>query len=153
SPREYSNSSRLCSLIKRMSCSNCSISGFASDGLVAFLAGFLDFMPVSDLNEIPRKAGQYLRAPSIHPNIGPHPDAPQSCLVTSRLDGAHVPGFQHAALAFRNSGIFVPLNPKPVPGAMHKKAVQPMSCQDLSGCRIDLAATNPRLNRRYRSCL
>src|ERR1700674_4089425 len=44
SPREYSNSSRLCSLMNRRSCSIFWISGLANDGLD--FEGFLRFMPV-----------------------------------------------------------------------------------------------------------
>src|SRR5277367_4608559 len=57
SPREYSNSSRLCSLIKRRSCSICWTSGLAIEELSAAFEGCLRFMPVLELNKIPRNAG------------------------------------------------------------------------------------------------
>src|SRR2546423_9476134 len=49
SPWAYSNSSRLCSVMKRRSCSICSISVFANAELAADLEGFLGFMPVKSL--------------------------------------------------------------------------------------------------------
>src|SRR5277367_5877469 len=46
SPREYSNSSRLCSLIKRRSCSICWTSGLAMEELSDDFEGCFRFMPV-----------------------------------------------------------------------------------------------------------
>src|SRR5271170_6968798 len=66
SPREYSNSSRLCSVIKRRSCSICWTSGLAMDDASAAFEGRLGcfrFMPVLKLDEIPRYAGQYFGIP------------------------------------------------------------------------------------------
>ena len=57
SPLEYSNSSRLCSLMNRSNCSICPISGFANDGLPLAFDGFSRFMPFSDFDEIPLYAG------------------------------------------------------------------------------------------------
>src|SRR6267143_5605889 len=67
SPLEYSNSSRLCSVMKRRSCSICSISGLANDGVD--FEGFFCFMPVLEHDEIPRDAGQYFGTVGVHSDI------------------------------------------------------------------------------------
>jgi len=54
-PLEYSNSSRLCSLMNRQ-LFNLPISGFANDGLHSLSTAFR-FMPFSDFDEIPLNAG------------------------------------------------------------------------------------------------
>src|SRR6266446_6808771 len=80
SPREYSNSSKLCSVINRRSCSICCTSGLAIDWLFLGFEGCLGFMPVSELDEIPRGAGQYFGFSGVHgyivldANAPPHPE-------------------------------------------------------------------------------
>src|SRR5216684_259623 len=79
SPLEYSNSSRLCSVMNWKSCSICSISGLANDGLD--LLGFLRFMPVLDLYEIPRCAGQYFRTVSLNGDVVLDANSSDACRI------------------------------------------------------------------------
>src|ERR1700721_3803894 len=81
SPREYSNSSRLCSLIKRRSCSICWTSGLAMEEPSAGFEGCFRFMPVSKLDEIPRNAGQYFGAARVHSDVVFNANSPAPPLV------------------------------------------------------------------------
>src|SRR6266852_1832366 len=84
SPLEYSNSSRLCSVMKRRSCSICSISGLANDG--GHFEGFFCFMPVLELDEIPRDAGQHFGTVGVHGHIIFDANPPDAFRVHARFD-------------------------------------------------------------------
>src|SRR5260370_20338180 len=75
SPCAYSNSSKLCSVMKRSSCSICWISVFAKRDSAAVLQGFFGFMLALDLYKIPRKTPEYFRpiCASSPPILDPNP--------------------------------------------------------------------------------
>src|SRR5664279_4293173 len=85
SPLEYSNSSRLCSLMKRSNCSICPISGVANDELALDFDGFFRFMPLSDLDEIPLYAGEDFIAPGLHCNDILNADAAHAFHINTRF--------------------------------------------------------------------
>src|SRR5713226_10252273 len=118
SPLEYSNSSRLCSVMKRRSCSICSISGLANDGLD--FEGFFCFMPVLELDEIPRDAGQYFGSVGVHGDIIFDANPPDAFRVHARFNGNHVPGLQALLLTPRQPGILVHHKAKSVACAVHE---------------------------------
>src|SRR5579859_563345 len=86
SPLEYSNSSRLCSLMKRSNCSICWTSGLSIVELSFTFEGCLRFMPVSELDEIPRYAGQNFRHPGFHGDVIFDAYTPNTRHVNSRFD-------------------------------------------------------------------
>src|SRR5256885_15377650 len=90
SPWEYSNSSRLCSVMKRSSCSICSISGFANGELAAGFEGFLGFMPLLDLNKIPRNAGEYFTSLGVHGHVVFDTNPPNARHIDAWFDRNHV---------------------------------------------------------------
>src|SRR4029077_4363821 len=89
SPREYSNSSKLCSLIKRRSCSICWTSGLAMEELSAGFEGCFRFIPVSTLGEIPRYAGQYFGIPRVQSDVIFDANSPNARHVYPRFDRDH----------------------------------------------------------------
>src|ERR1700687_5342027 len=149
SPLEYSNSSRLCSVMNCKSCSICWISGLAN--AEPDFEGFLRFMPVLDLDEIPRNAGQYFGSVSVHGHIVFDADTPDSFHVYARFNGDDVAWFQAPLLPPRHSRAFVDFQPEPMAGTVHEESVQTVRCQNLPcGC-IDVAApcsVPDRCNRR-----
>src|SRR6476661_594399 len=105
SPREYSNSSRLCSVMNCRSSSICWISGLAN-APVDF-EGFLRFMPVLELDEIPRNAGQYFGTVSVHGHIVFDANSPDAFRVHARFNGDDVSRFQALLLTPRHSGVLM----------------------------------------------
>lgn len=103
SPLAYSNSSRLCSVMKRSNCSICCISGLESVASEAGFEGFLGFMPLSNLNKIPRNTGENFRFVGVHGYIVFYANAPNSRHVDSGFDGNHISGNQGLCLAPRNT--------------------------------------------------
>src|SRR5216684_2477618 len=148
SPREYSNSSRLCSVMNCRSSSICWISGLAN-APVDF-EGFFRFMPVLNLDEIPRNAGQYFGTVSVHGHIVLDANPPDAFRVHSWFNGDDVSRFQALFLPPRHPGILVHLQPKPVAGAVQEEAVQTVPRQNLSCRRIDVTAAGAVLNNRDR---
>src|SRR5215469_2783016 len=90
SPREYSNSSRLCSLMKRSNCSICPISGLANDPLSVVFDGFFRFMPILKFDEIPRDAGQHFTAPNAYCHIIFYTNATHTLDIHTRFYGNHI---------------------------------------------------------------
>jgi hypothetical protein len=90
SPCEYSNSSRLCSVIKRSNCSICWMSGFAKVGLAVGFGDFLCFMPLLDLYKIPRNAGEHFRTLSVHGNVVFDANSTRAWHVDTWLNRDHV---------------------------------------------------------------
>src|SRR5882724_10928225 len=138
SPREYSNSSRLCSVMNCRSSSICWISGLAN-APVDF-EGFFRFMPVLNLDEIPRNAGQYLGTVSVHGHIVLDANSPDAFRVHAGFNGDDVSRFQALFLPPRHLGVLMDLQPKPVAGAMHKQAIKMVTRQDSPCSGIYVAA-------------
>ncbi len=91
SPREYSNSSKLCSDIVFRSFSICSMSGPADDPPPLDLEAFLRFIRfVLELYEIPRGAGQYFATPFMHHDVVFNPDSPNTRKIHTRFYRNHV---------------------------------------------------------------
>ena len=97
-------------------------------------------MPVLELDEIPRNAGQYFGTVSVHGHIVFDANSPNAFRVDARFDGDDVPRFQEPLLPTRQPGILVNFQPKPVAGAVHEEVVQTVPRQNLSCSRIDIAA-------------
>src|SRR5882672_7432221 len=138
SPREYSNSSRLCSVMNCRSSSICWISGLAN-APVDF-EGFFRFMPVLDLDEIPRNAGQYFGSLSVHGHIVFDADPPDAFCVHAGFNGDDVSRFQAFLLPPCHSGVLMDFQPQPVASAMHKQTIKMVTCQDLPCSSIHVAA-------------
>src|ERR1700682_1454196 len=138
SPREYSNSSRLCSVMNCRSSSICWISGLAN-APVDF-EGFFRFMPALDLDEIPRNAGQYFGTVSVHGNIVFDANSPDAFRVHAGFNSNHVSRFQALLLPPRHSGVLMALQPEPMAGAMNKQTIKMVTCQDLPCSSIHVAA-------------
>src|SRR5260370_12723166 len=136
SPREYSNSSRLCSVMNWRSCSICWISGLANDGLD--FVGFLRFMPVLNLDEIPRCAGQYFRSVSMHDHIIFDANPPNAFRVHAWFNCNYVAGLQMPLLPSRQPGVFMHFEPKPMARAVHKQMANAVRLQNLSCSCIDI---------------
>src|SRR6267143_5496109 len=138
SPREYSNSSRLCSVMNCRSSSICWISGLAN-APVDF-EGFFRFMPVLNLDEIPRNAGQYFGTVSVHGHIVFDANSPDAFRVHAGFNGNDVTWFQALLLAPRHPGVLMDFQPKPMAGAMLKQMVKMVTRQDLPCSSIHVAA-------------
>src|ERR1700686_4703832 len=96
SPREYSNSSRLCSVMNCNSCSICFNSRFAKLSvalLATCLEVFLRVMRSSNLDEIPRNAGQHFYPIGVHRHIIFNAYPAHALDIDSRFNGHHVPRF------------------------------------------------------------
>src|SRR5580693_1420806 len=158
SPREYSNSSRLCSLIKRRSCSICWTSGLAMEELSFAFEGCFRFMPVSKLDEIPRYAGQYFRIPWVHGNVIFNANASDAPHVNPRFNRDHESRFQPCFLSACHPRILVNFQAQSVPRAMREKPVQFVTGQNLprSGIHIPTARAGPyrrdRRDLRFQDC-
>src|SRR4029077_14054539 len=105
SPREYSNSSRLCSVMNCRSSSTRWICGLAN-APVDF-EDFFCFMPVLELDEIPRNAGQYFGTVSVHGHVVFDANPPDAFRVDARFDGNDVSGFQALLLPPRHPGVLM----------------------------------------------
>src|SRR6266481_3762853 len=121
SPREYSNSSRLCSVMNCRSSSICWISGLANASVD--FEGFFRFMPVLNLDEIPRNAGQYFGTISVHSYIVFDANSPDAFRIHAGFDGNDVARFQALLLPPGHSRVLMHFQPKPVAGAMHKQTI------------------------------
>src|SRR5271170_7937057 len=150
SPREYSNSSRLCSLIKQRSCSICWTSGLAMEELSTAFEGCFRFMPVSELDEIPRYAGQYFGIPCVHGDVIFNAYSPDAGHVNPRFNRDHESRFQPCLLPARDAGILVYFQAQSMPRAMCEKPVQFVAGQNLPRSSIHISAGNSGSYRRYR---
>src|SRR5579884_2505658 len=153
SPLEYSNSSRLCSFIFCRSCSICWISGLAMDGLLLDFEGFLGFIPVSELNEISRPAGQDFRPIPLNGYIVLNPYPADAFHINSWFNRYHVSLFQQALLALCNPRLFVDFQTKSMARAVNEKLVQFVTCQYPPRCCVHSFAGYPRPGRRNRRLL
>src|SRR5882724_321385 len=138
SPREYSNSSRLCSVMNCRSSSICWISGLAN-APVDF-EGFFRFMPVLNLDEIPRNAGQYLGTVSVHGHIVLDANSPDAFRVHAGFNGNDVSRFQALLLPPRHSRVLMDFQPKPVAGTVYKQMIKMVTRQDPPCSSIHVAA-------------
>src|SRR6267378_138773 len=145
SPREYSNSSRLCSVMNCRSSSICWISGLAN-APVDF-EGFFRFMPVLDLDEIPRNAGQYFGTVSVHGHIVFDANSPDAFRVHAGFNGNDVSRFQALLLPPGYSWVLMHFQPKPVARAMHKQMIKMVARQDPPCSSIHVAAEGAILCR------
>src|SRR5258708_19968635 len=91
SPCAYSNSSKLCSVMKRSSCSICWISVFAKRDSADVLEGFFGFMLALDLYKIPRKTGESFLPICAHRHVILDPNPPNARDVDAGLNRNHVP--------------------------------------------------------------
>ena len=85
-------------------------------------------MPVLELDEIPRNAGQYLGTVGVHRHIVFNANPPDTFRVHPRFNRDYVSGLQAPLLASRHPRIFVHFESQPVTRAVHKQLFQPVSC-------------------------
>src|SRR5437868_11245302 len=111
SPREYSNSSRLCSLMTCRSCSMCSSSVLANFEFALGAEGFLGLMPVLNLYKVPREAGQHFRTLGVHHNVIFNANPADSRYVNAGLNGNYGSGCQNLLLSPGYPRILMHLQP------------------------------------------
>src|SRR6476661_7480269 len=141
SPREYSNSSRLCSDIVFRSRSICAISGSAADPLPLDFKGFLRFIRfVLELYEIPRGAGQDFGMFLMYRDVILNPNAPDACKVHPRFYRNHVSRGKLSFLAFRQSRVFMNLQPQTATCAVDKCLIELVGRQYPPGSCINVSA-------------
>src|SRR5215475_6507870 len=148
SPCEYSNSSRLCSLMNFSNCSICWSSEFAN---IVWAAGFGDslrFMPVLYLNKIPRNAGQHFGSIFVHGNIVFDPDSSHARHIHAGLNGHDVARLQNLLLSLRHPGILMHFQPEPVTGAVYEVSVQILARKNAPGGRVHFPAGRSGTYRR-----
>jgi hypothetical protein len=139
--------------MKRKSCSTCWISGLSNDGLADDFEGFFRFMPVSELDKIPRNAGNYFGSVCEDGNVVFDPNSPDTRDVYPGLNRNDVPRLQALLLSSGNPGILVHFQSKPMAGTVHEVAVQAVARQDLPRCRVHTLAGGPISHCRDRSSL
>ena len=75
--------------------------------LSAAFEGCFRFMPVSELDEIPRYAGQYFGIPCVHGDVIFDANSPDSRHVNPRFNRDHESWFQPCLLTARQPRIFM----------------------------------------------
>ena len=73
----------------------------------AAFEGCFRFMPVSELDEIPRYAGQYFGIPCVHGDVIFDANSPDARHVNPRFNRDHESRFQPCLLPARDPGILV----------------------------------------------
>jgi len=91
--------------------------------LSAAFEGCFRFMPVSELDEIPRYAGQYFWISLLHDDIILNANSTYPRHVNSRLNRDHESRFEPSFLASCQPGILMYFQAEPVPRTMREKPV------------------------------
>src|SRR5271165_3349512 len=151
SPREYSNSSRLCSLMNRSNCSICPISGFANYEPPLDFFDFFRFMPLLEFDEIPLDAGQNFTALGANCNVVFYPNATDAVHIYTRFYGNHISRFQSNRLAVGDPRRLVHLQPQAVARAVHEIFFKPVLLQDFPGRCVHFPAGDSGIHCGYRS--
>src|SRR3984885_8334691 len=102
----------------------------------------------SDLNDIPRRAGEHFGFARVYRNIVLDADAADAGNVHSRLDGDDVSGFQFLLLPFRDARVLVNFNSEPMPRAVGEVTVKPVTGQNLPGSSVHFPAGYARAHGR-----
>src|SRR4029077_8200667 len=97
-------------------------------------------MPVLELDEIPRNAGQYFGLVLVHGHIVFYANSPNALRVDTWFDGDDIPRFQQPLLPPRQPGVLVYLQPQSMAGAMHEETVQTVPRKNLPCSCINIAA-------------
>src|SRR6266851_4033262 len=97
-------------------------------------------MPILDLDEIPRCAGQYFRSVGVNGNIIFNSNPPDACRIYAGFNCDYVSRFQALLLPPRHPGILVHFESKPMARAVNKEMVEMIPGQDLPRRRIDIPA-------------
>jgi hypothetical protein len=121
--------------------------------LSAAFEGCFRFMPVSELDEIPRYAGQYFGIPCVHGDVIFDPNSPDACHVNPRFNRDHESRFESRFLPPRDARIFMYFQAQSVPRAMGEKPVQFVPSQDLPRSSIHISAGDSGSYCRYRRVL
>ena len=116
---------------------------------VAF-EGCFRFMPVSELDEIPRYAGQYFGIPRVHGDVIFNANSPDARHVNPRFNRHHKSRLQPRFLAACHPRILVYFQAQSMPCAMGEKPVQFVTGQNLPRRGIHIPATDSGSYRRNR---
>src|SRR5229473_2620775 len=95
-------------------------------------------MPVLNLDEIPRCAGQYFRPVSMHDHIIFDANPPNAFRVHAWFNCNYVAALQMPLLPSRQPGVFMHFEPKPMARAVHKQMAKAVPLQNLSCSCIDI---------------
>src|ERR1700744_477584 len=104
----------------------------------------------SDLNDIPRRAGEHFGFARVYRNVILDADAADAGDIHSRLDGDDVSGFQLLLLPFRDAGVLVNFDSEPMPRAVGEVAVKPVAGKNLPGRSVHFPAGRARSHSRNR---
>jgi len=108
-------------------------------------------MPVLNLDEIPRCAGQYFRAAGVNGDIILDANPSDACRIHAGFNRDYVSRFQAPFLPSGYPGIFVHFESKPMAGTVNKQMIEMISRQDLSRRAIHVPtgrAASCRFDRR-----
>jgi hypothetical protein len=97
-------------------------------------------MPVSELDKIPRNAGNYFGSVCVYGDVVFDPNSPDACNVYPRFDSNHVSRHEALLLPRSNTRIFVHFKSEPMARTMREVAVQAVACQDLSRRGVHIPA-------------
>jgi hypothetical protein len=80
-------------------------------------------MPVLELNEIPRCAGQYFRASGVNGDIVLNANPADTRRIHARFDGDYISRLEALLLPSRHPGILMYFESKPMARAVNKKVI------------------------------
>jgi hypothetical protein len=106
-------------------------------------------MPVSELDEIPRYAGQYFGIARVHGNVIFDANSPDARHVNPRFNRNHESRFQSRLLSPRHPRILKYFETQSVPSAMSEMPVQFVTGQNLPRRGIHVSAADPNSDCRY----
>lgn len=121
--------------------------------LSAAFEGCFRFMPVSELDEIPRYAGQYFGVPCVNGDVIFNTYSPDARHVNPRFNRNHESRFQPCLLTARDPGILMYFQAQAVPCAVGEKPVEFVTGQNLPRSSIHIPAGNSCSYRRNCRCL
>src|SRR5579862_9522646 len=98
------------------------------------------FYSGSDLNDIPRRAGEHFGFARVYRNVILDADAPDPGNIHSRLDGDDVSGLQPLLLPLRDARVLVNFDSEAVPGAVGEVTIKPVTGENLPGCSVHFPA-------------
>src|SRR4029077_11379294 len=97
---------------------------------------FFRFMPVLELDKIPRDAGNHFCSVSMYDNVVLNPNSPDSGKLYTRFDGEQVAVCEPPVLPSSDPWIFVRLQPQTMALAVHKVTVETVTRQNFARCGI-----------------
>src|ERR1700683_2431705 len=101
-------------------------------------------MPLLNLNEIPRDAGEYFGVRCVHRYVVFDPNSPNARHVNTRLDRDYVSRLQGLLLSLGHPRILVHFEPEPMPGAVHEVPIETVTGQNRPGRGVHIPAANAR---------